>query len=84
MLKSPLVAAMAAGRGGGYFCLLLFFRTKSPLAAAAATGRGKKMLESFLAAVLLSASVKRFFVSRMRDLFLLISNLQLFLEGTRV
>ena len=41
---------------------------KSPLAATAA-GRGKKMLKSFLVAVLLSASVEKFFVSRMRDFF---------------
>ena len=39
--------------------------TKSPLAAAG-TGK-KKMLKRFLAAVLLTASVERFFVSRMRD-----------------
>ena len=40
-------------------------------AAAMAAGRDedKKMLKSFLATVLLSASVERCFVSRMRDFF---------------
>ena len=35
----------------------------------AAAGKDKKMLKSFLAAVQLSASVERFFVSPMRDFF---------------
>ena len=49
----------------------LFFWRKSPLAAAApkAAGRDKKLHKSFLAAVLLYASVERCFVSRMRDFF---------------
>ena len=46
-----------------------FFFCKSPLAAAAAmaAGRDKKMLKSFLPAVILSASVKGYCDSRMRD-----------------
>ena len=53
-----------------YFFLL----PKSLLAAAAPTAAGgdkkeRKMLQSFWAAVLLSASVERFFISRMRDFF---------------
>ena len=36
-----------------------FFWPKSPLAAATAAARDKKMRKSFLAAVLLSASVER-------------------------
>ena len=52
----------------------VFFWRKSPLAAATAMATGwdnKKMLKSFLAAVLLSATVERCFVSRMRDFFFL-------------
>ena len=58
-----------------YCRCIFFFFLKRPLvaaAAAAAAGRDKKMLESFLVAVLLSASVERFLVSHMRDFFLLI------------
>ena len=61
------------GRGGLLLLFLFFFLPKSPLAAeavATAAGRGKKMLKSFLAAVLPSALVKRFFVSRTRDFLL--------------
>ena len=36
---------------------------------AKAAGRGKKMLKRFLAAVLLSASVERFFISCMKDFY---------------
>ena len=50
--------------------LKFFFFFLSPLATAGGGGT-KKMLKSFLASVLLSASVKRFLVSRMRDFFLL-------------
>ena len=59
------------GRGEVFF----FFWLKSPLAAAAAMAvwRDKKVLRSFLAAVLLSALVERCFVSRGRDFFCLIS-----------
>ena len=39
-------------------------------AVAKAAGRVKKMLKSFLAPVLLSASIERFFVSHMRNFFL--------------
>ena len=55
--------------GGNFFIYIFFFGRKSPLAAAAtmAAGRDKKMLKSLLAAELLSASVERCFVSRMRD-----------------
>ena len=53
--------------GGGYF----FYCVKAPWRQRRRWRRGgmKKMLKSSLAAVLLSASVKRFFVSRMRDFF---------------
>ena len=40
------------------------------MAAATAAGRDKKMLKSLLAAVLLSPSVERVGVSRMRDFLL--------------
>ena len=59
-----------------HWSTLLHYQTywrKSPLASAAAMVAGrdeKKMLKGFLAAVLLSASVKRCFVSCMRDFFL--------------
>ena len=54
-----------------YFFTFIFFAQK-PLGRGNSNGEGKKqkMLKSFLAAVLLSAWVDRFFVSRMRDFFL--------------
>ena len=62
------MAMGGGGVGGGFF----FFLSRSSLLTAVATaaGRGnKKMLKSFLPAVLLSASVERFFVSHKRDFF---------------
>ena len=50
--------------------VFVFFWPKRPLAAATEAGRDKKMLKNFLAALLLSASVKRVGVSCMRDFFL--------------
>ena len=68
--EGPLVAAAGtAGTGRRGRETFNFFLRKIPLAATAAmaAGRDKKMCKSFMAAVLLSASVKRFFVSRMRN-----------------
>ena len=55
--------------GEGIFYLFIFFAQK-PLGGSDGNGNGeglKKMLKSLLEAVLLSASVRRFFVSCMRD-----------------
>ena len=48
------------GEGGGGVCIKAPWRRQEGI---------KKMLKSFLAAVLLSALVERCFVSRMRDFF---------------
>ena len=81
LLKSPLLApattATATGRGdggGGYFFyiyLFYFFLLKSPLLAPAPTGRVVVVDKSWnrfkFVSVLLSTSVERVGVSRMRD-----------------
>ena len=65
---SPVLLSASVPYAGFFF---IFFWRKSFLAMAA--GRDKKKLKSFLAAVLLSASVERCFVFRRRD-FLSCSN----------